>query len=161
MLPSIYLETTILSYLTAWRARDIVIAGKQEVTQEWWNERKKRFSIFISPYVVDEISCGDSKAAEKRLEKIKGIPVLTVDEEVARLAEAIIKEKLIPEKAATDASHIAIATKHGMDFILTWNCTHIANAEIMRMVEQVMKDNNYIMPVICTPDELMGGITYD
>ena len=161
MPPKVYLETTIPSYLTAWPSRDIIIAGKQEVTRIWWQERKEDFSLFISPYVLDEASLGDPEAARRRMDFLQNISVLAADEEVARLAEEIIKESIIPEKAATDALHIAVATRHGMDYLLTWNCAHIANAEIMRMVERVMEYQGYEMPVICTPDELMGGVNDD
>ncbi len=153
----VYIETTIPSYLTAWPARDIVIAGKQEVTREWWKKRSGIFYLYISPYVLDEAARGDAEAAKKRLEALHDIPVLSVDEEVVRLAEAIIAANIIPGKAATDASHIAIATRHGMDYLLTWNCAHIANAEIMRQVQKIMEESDYEIPVICTPDELMGG----
>jgi len=95
------------------------------------------------------------------MELLQGIPVLTVDEEVARLAEVIIRDKIIPEKSATDALHIAVATRHGMDYLLTWNFTHIANAEMMRMVGRIMENQGYEIPVICTPDELMGGVNDD
>jgi predicted nucleic acid-binding protein len=161
MQSSVYLETTIPSYLTARRSRDIIIAGKQEVTRIWWKERKNNYSLFVSAYVLDEASIGDLEAAGRRMKLLQGIPLLTVDEEVARLAEVIIRDKIIPEKSATDALHIAVATRHGMDYLLTWNCTHIANAERMRMVGRVMEDQGYEIPVICTPDELMGGVNDD
>ena len=107
--------------------------------------------------MLDEAARGNAEAAKKRLEALHDIPVLSVDEEVVRLAEAIIAANIIPGKAATDASHIAIATRHGMDYLLTWNCAHIANAEIMRQVQKIMEESDYEIPVICTPDELMGG----
>ncbi|MBL0717242.1 MAG: type II toxin-antitoxin system VapC family toxin [Desulfosarcina sp.] len=161
MPPTVYLETTIPSYLTAWKSKDIIIAGKQEVTRIWWNERRDDFLLYVSPYVLDEVSHGDPEAAQKRMEIIQNIPVLAVDEEVARLAEIIIKDTIIPEKASTDALHIAVATRHGIDFLLTWNCTHIANAEIMRKVDKTMENHGFEIPVICTPDELMGGVEND
>lgn len=154
---TVYLETTIPSYLTARPSRDVVIAGKQEVTREWWEKRKNLFSLFISPYVIDEASRGDAIVSRERLEILQEFPVLAVDEEVTRLAELIIQGHAIPEKAATDASHVAIATRHGMDYLLTWNCTHIANAEIIRAIEQIMSKAGYVIPIICTPDELMGA----
>lgn len=161
MSSTVYLETTIPSYLTAWRSRDIIIAGKQEVTRIWWDERKNDFSLYVSPYVLDETSHGDPVAVQKRMEILQNIPVLEVDEEVVSLAELILKDTIIPRKASTDALHIAIATRHGMDYLLTWNCTHIANAEIMRIVAKVMENHGVEIPVICTPDELMGGVDND
>ena len=161
MSSTVYLETTIPSYLTAWRSRDIIIAGKQEVTRIWWDERKNDFSLYVSPYVLDETSHGDPVAVQKRMEILQNIPVLEVDEEVVSLAELILKDTIIPRKASTDALHIAIATRHGMDYLLTWNCTHIANAEIVRIVAKVMENHGVEIPVICTPDELMGGVDND
>jgi len=154
---SVYLETTIPSYLTSRQSRDIIILGRQEITKNWWKERSNKFSIYISTYVIDESGFGDKEAAKKRNVFLETIPVLAVDDEVLKLASEIIKAKIIPPKAATDASHIAVATRHGIDYLLTWNCTHIANAEIMRKIEKVMNNNGYEIPVICTPDELMGG----
>ncbi len=151
------METSIPSYLVARPSRDIVMAGMQEATREWWDKRKKTFSLYVSPYVLDEVSKGDVSAANKRINILHDIPILVVDEESIQLTELILAYKIIPEKAATDASHIAIATRHGMDFLLTWNCTHIANAEIMRSVESILTEAGYEMPILCTPFELMGG----
>ncbi len=153
----VYLETTIPSYLTAQPSRDIVVAGRQEVTRVWWNTQRKRFSLYVSLYVLNEVSRGNSIAAEKRMGILDDIPILMEDEEVLRLTESILNANLIPHKAATDASHIAIATRHGMDFLLTWNCAHIANAEIVRDIDWILTEAGYDMPVVCTPDELMGG----
>ncbi len=161
MTSTVYLETTIPSYLSARKSKDIIIAGKQETTRIWWNERRNDFLLYVSPFVLDEASLGDHEAAKKRTDIIQNIPVLAVDEEVASLAEIIMKDTIIPEKASTDASHIAVATRHGIDFLLTWNCTHIANAEIIRTVDKVLENHGYEIPVICTPDELMGGVEND
>ena len=157
----VYLETTIPSYLTSRQSRDIIILSRQEITKRWWKERREKFSLYISPYVLDESGFGDKEAAKKRLEILENFSVLAVDDEVLKLTSKILEAKIIPLKATTDASHIAIATRHEIDYLLTWNCTHIANAEIMRKIEKVMSNNGYKMPVICTPDELMGGNNND
>ena len=157
MTSTVYIETTIPGYLTASPSRDIVIAARQEVTRAWWLKRKQEFALYASPYVLDEVRRGDPQAAQKRMEILQDLPVLTVDEEVVRLAEEILSTDIIPAKAAIDASHIAVATRHGIDYLLTWNCTHIANAEIIRQLQRAMGDKGYEIPVICTPDELMGG----
>lgn len=157
----VYIETTIPSYLIAWPSRDIVVAAKQQITRDWWKTRKSAFSLYISPYVLDEAARGDTEAANLRLVAIQNILVLAADEEVVRLAEAIVAAGIIPSKAQTDAFHIAVATRHGMDYLLTWNCTHIANAETMRQVSGIMEECGYEIPIICTPDELMGGMTDD
>lgn len=161
MISTVDLETTIPSYLAAWRSRDLIVAGHQESTKEWWDSNRSRFSLYISPFVIEELGRGDENAAMRRLELIKEIPILTVDDEVGKLTNTILKTGVIPFKAILDALHIAVATRHGMDYLLTWNCTHIANAEIMRKIEDILGKEGYIMPVICTPDELMGGLKND
>ena len=127
-MPRVYIETTIPSFLAARPSRDVVIAGKQETTQLWWELRAPRFELFVSPFVWDEAGLGDPDVARRRCELLAGLAVLAVDAEATRIAEALVTSGSIPPKAASDASHIAVATRHGMDFILTWNCTHIANA---------------------------------
>lgn len=156
MKPTVYIETTIPSFLTARRASDIVIAGKQEVTRRWWAERREGYELFISQFVYDEAARGDSEAARARTEALHGIAFLAIDEDVLRLASAIVDSGVIPEKARTDAGHIALAARHGIDFLLTWNCRHIANAEILERIARVVSGQGYEVPVICTPDELFG-----
>lgn len=155
--PTVYVETTIPSFLTARPSNNLVVAGKQEVTRQWWDKRREKYHLFVSQYVLDEASGGDSDAVRSRMEAIEGIELLEVDEEVIRLAEAIMSTGLIPAKAKTDAAHMAVASRHGMDFLITWNCTHIANAEILSRMNYIIADSGYYLPTICTPDELFGG----
>lgn len=157
----VYLETTIPSYLTSRPSKDIIILSRQKITKSWWKERRSNFALYISPYVIDESGFGDKNAAQKRLKTLENYPVLAVDDEVLKLTSKILESKIIPLKATTDASHIAIATRYEIDYLLTWNCTHIANAEIMRKIEKIMNNNGYKLPVICTPNELMGGDNND
>lgn len=155
--PTIYLETTIPSFLTARPSSNLVVAGKQEVTRQWWERRKEKYQLFLSQYVLDEASSGNTDASKKRMEVLEGIDLLSVDEEVIRLAKVILSTGIIPMKASTDAGHIAVATRHGIDFIITWNCTHIANAEILSRINYIVSKEGYFLPIICTPDELFGG----
>lgn len=155
--PSVYIETTIPSFLTARPSINLIVAGKQEVTRQWWERRREHYHLFLSQYVLDEAAGGDSEAAGKRLEAIDDIELLEVDEEVLRLAGEIMKTGLIPQKAQTDAAHIAVATRHSMDFLLTWNCAHIANAEIFSRIKFAVMNAGHSLPTICTPDELFGG----
>lgn len=155
MKQKVYLETTIPSFVTSLPSRDIVIAGKQEVSREWWNNRRELFELYVSPFVIDEAQKGNAEAAAKRMQLIRNIPVIADDDEVKRIAETIIQGGLIPKKASADAFHIAVATRHGVDILLTWNCTHIANAQILKKIEKVVELLNYDLPVICTPYELM------
>jgi predicted nucleic acid-binding protein len=152
---TVYLETTIFSYLTARPTRDIVQAAHQQLTREWW-DRRTRFDLFVSQIVITEASGGDADAASKRLAELEGIPVLAVTSEAVDLAGRFVKAHAMPERAAVDALHVAVAVVNGMDYVLTWNCTHIANAAIRDKIEQTCRDAGYEPPVICTPEELMG-----
>jgi len=151
----VYLETTVPSYLTSRPSRDLVIAGHQQITREWWEMRRHAFRLYVSQLVVDEVSAGDPVAARERLKVIQPIP-LDITPDVAALASNILDSGTIPRKAATDAAHIAIAAVHGMDFLVTWNCVHIANAAIAKALVALCRDHACECPVICTPEELLG-----
>lgn len=155
--PTVYIETTIPSFLTAWPSDNLITAGKQAVTRQWWERRKEKYELYISQFVLDEAGRGDKNAAQRRIEALESVDLLEVDDEVISLAEKIVDTRLIPPKAHTDAAHIAIASRHGIDFLLTWNCTHIANAEIMSSINYVVSEGGFYLPTICTPDELFGG----
>jgi hypothetical protein len=152
----VYLETTIPSYLTSRPSRDLIIAGHQALTREWWEKRREAFQLYISQLVVDEASAGDPIAARERLKVLQDVPLLDITPEVAELASSILSSGIIPRKAATDAAHIAIAALHGMDFLVTWNCAHIANATIARALASICREHSCECPVICTPEELLG-----
>lgn len=156
MKPKLYLETTVPSYLTAWPSRDLIRAGHQQITREWWQTRRAGFDIYISQFVLDEAGAGDSEAARERLAALRGLPLLDPTDEVVELAEALTISLSLPTRAVTDAAHIALAAVHGMHFLLTWNCTHIANAEMSAAIETACRERGFDCPVICTPEELMG-----
>ena len=157
MKPRVYLETTIPSYLTAWVSRDLVTAGHQQTTREWWDARRKDFDFFVSQFVIDEAGAGDPDAARRRLEMLVNVPLLDPGPDVHTLAGELMKRVPLPPNAAADSLHIAIATIHGIDYLLTWNCTHIANAALRPRIEGVCRDYGYEPPVICTPEELLKG----
>ncbi len=152
--PKVYIETSVPSYLTAWRSRDLVVAGNQETTKEWW-KRRNDFELYISEFVLQEASNGDSKAAENRLKSLDGIPEIEITEEVAAIAEKLLFEASLPNKARVDALHIATAAIGGMDYLLTWNCAHIANPAFRYKIESVIRSFGYEPPIICTPQELL------
>jgi hypothetical protein len=154
MKPKIYLETTIGSYLSAWPSRDLVTAAHQQITREWWQARHQEFELFISQIVMQEARGGDPDAAARRLEILEALPLLELTEEATALARELVEQVPLPEKAAVDALHIALAVVHGMDYLLTWNCTHIANATLRNKIEAVCRSKGYEPPVICTPEEL-------
>ncbi|HEV2945904.1 MAG TPA: type II toxin-antitoxin system VapC family toxin [Gemmataceae bacterium] len=151
----VYLETTIPSYLTGWLSRDLVTAAHQQITREWWETSRQDFELFISQFVLDEAALGDPVASRRRLEMLKDLPLLDVGEEVYALANELMNRVPLPANAVADSLHIAIATVNGMDYLLTWNCTHIANASLRSFIEAVCRENGYEPPVICTPEELM------
>ena len=154
MKPKTYLETTVVSYLAASPSRDIVIAGHQEITREWW-ERRDRFELFVSEAVVDEASRGDAVVAARRHALLSGIPVLDLGVEVHDLADRLLRMHAVPAKALVDAVHIAVAAVNRIDYLLTWNCTHIANAAVRGKIEQACRAAGLQAPAICTPEELM------
>jgi hypothetical protein len=154
---NVYLETSFISYLTGAFSRDLVVAANQQVTQDWWAKRKKDFNLFISEFVFQEARKGDSEASDKRILILETLQILETNEAAIYLAEKFIKSKIIPKKATQDSLHIAIATIHEMNYLLTWNCTHIANAEIQKGISKIIQNEGYEMPIICTPAELMGG----
>jgi len=155
MKPKVYLETTIISYLTAWRSPQLVMAAHQESTRNWWDEERHGFDLFVSEAVVQEASAGDPAAARKRLEIIGDLSQLQITDEARLLAKELTEKTPLPETARVDALHIATATVHGMDYLLTWNCRHIANAALRKSLAAICEAAGYEIPVICTPIELI------
>ena len=155
MKPRVYLETTIPSYLTARPSRDLITAGHQQLTTSWWETQRHRFELYISQFVIDEVADGDLAAAHERLKLVERLPLLDITPHVTELASEILAARIIPRKAATDAAHVAIAAVHGMDFLVTWNCVHIANAAISRALAAICRKHMFECPVICTPEELL------
>jgi predicted nucleic acid-binding protein len=155
MKPRVYLETSVISYLTSRPSRDLIVAANQQITQEWWQLRRQDFDLFISQLVIQEASAGDEHAAQQRLQAVADIPLLTLSEETVAFAEKLIKEGPMPQKAVEDALHIAVATLNGMDYLLTWNFKHIANATMRYKIERVCRLTGYEPPIICTPQELL------
>ena len=155
MKPSVYLETSVISYCAAESSRDIVLLGKQTVTRDWWENHLSKFQTFLSPIVLEEIQRGNPKAASSRINLVKGVPLLGVNNEIIELAKTIYQEIQLPQKAQADAYHIAIPSFHQIDFLLTWNCSHIANPFIQRQLRRIIEACGYQPPVICTPQELL------
>ena len=157
MKPTVYIETSIPSYLTARISNDLRVAANQNTTIEWWETRRPDFELFISEFVVTESSLGDPEAADKRLATIADLPELAISDAARTLAKALISEGPIPPKAEIDAYHIAVAAVNGIEYLLTWNCTHIANAVMRSKIEDVCRKHGFEPPIVCTPLELMEG----
>ena len=154
---SVYIESSVISYLAARPSRDLVIAGHQAVTAEWWDNHRLRYDVYVSPLVVEEeISAGDASAAEERLRAIADIPSISIATEAESLASALLASNAVPSNSARDALHIAIAATQGMDYLVTWNFRHINNASTRTMVVNVVSNFGLVCPVLCSPEELMG-----
>jgi hypothetical protein len=154
--PTVYIETSIISYLAARPSGDLVTAGNQRATHDWWETRRNLFDVFISSLVLAEISAGDSGAAKRRRAIVEGLPLLVEGPQTNTLARRLLADSRLPAKALTDCTHIAIAASNGTDFLLTWNCKHIANAEVRRALEQSCRALGFEPPTICVPTELLG-----
>jgi len=156
MKPKAYIETSVISYYTARPSRDLVVAAHQEITHDWWDNHRLNYDLYTSQAVHDEASAGDPQAAAKRIQALQGIEWLDVSNDAAELSEKLLAQKCLPKKATEDALHIAIATVHSMDYLVTWNCKHIANAQMRSAIENVIHQSGYQAPIICTPEELLG-----
>lgn len=156
MSKSVFIETTIASYYVARRSRDIVQAARQELTIQWWDLHRGNYELLSSQIVIDEIGRGDAAMAKKRLEMLASIPLLVITEKVVQMAEKLMADNVVPEKAADDAFHIACAGVHAVDFLLTWNCRHIANPHTRERIRDCFARHGLRSPVICTPEEFIG-----
>jgi predicted nucleic acid-binding protein len=152
----VYIETSVVSYLTARPSRDVVAAAHQQISLDWWDRRRNDFDLVASLHVVNEARLGNPEMAQRRLALLEGIPLLEVTESAQHLAVAIVQKGLLPQTAYPDALHIATAAVHQIDYLLTWNCTHIANAEILPRVALISERFGLALPYICTPEELLG-----
>lgn len=158
---TVYIETSVISYLTAHLSRDLLTTAHQQITREWWDKHRLRFELFISLLVEEEAKRGDKEAASRRVGVIADLPRLEIVEEAYALAKDLIAAGALAPSAQDDAAHIALAAVHNMDYLLTWNCRHIDNAENKPLVRSVCAAHGYTCPEICTPEELMGGVQYE
>jgi hypothetical protein len=156
---TVYVETSIFGYLTA-RSRDAVIfQARQELTRDWWNNRRTNYDLVVSQLVVDEAARGDDEAAAERSRLLAGIPLLhRADPRINAIADGLLAAHLLPDKARSDAMHVAIATVHAVDYLLTWNCKHIANADTLPKVYRLLTDMGYVSPLIVTPEEFSNYV---
>ncbi|MFO1430572.1 MAG: type II toxin-antitoxin system VapC family toxin [Candidatus Competibacteraceae bacterium] len=155
MKPTVYIETSVVSYLTARPSRDLIIAAHQQITRDWWDIVLPKCEAFISAIVLEETAKGDPEAARLRLNQLDSFQVLEVFEEVRRLAEAYFTATQLPERARADSYHLALASWHGLDYLVSWNCTHIVSGRVRMLVEEINATFGIRTPIICTPEELM------
>ena len=150
-----YIETSVVSYLTARPSRDVVVAAYQDVTRNWWHAASGRFHLVASELVVAESGAGDAVAARARLEALRSVGLLAITDHSNSLTRLLLDQGAVPRQAAADAAHVAIAVTNGVDFLVTWSFKHIANAAMRSRIEQTCRHAGYEPPVICAPNELM------
>ena len=153
---TVYIETSIVSYLTARPTNDLLAAAWQKATIDWWETQRTRFDLYTSDVAIEEAGRGDPDAARRRLEALSGIPLLAITEPVVTLSKALLRDGALPSKAQDDALHMAVSAVHGVDYLLTWNCRHLDNAETKPVMRTVCSLQGHTSPEICTPQELMG-----
>ena len=156
MKQSVYIETSVVSYLSGRPSRDVVILGRQEVTREIWPLLAERFDCYVSALVREEIERGDPGAARGRLNALAGMPALTVSDDARELAKGLVQKGLTPARFSEDALHIAIASTHGVEYLLTWNFRHLNNVQTKVRIASFVWDCGYEPPLVCSPDELIG-----
>ncbi len=157
MKPSLYIETTVPSYYVSRDSRDVVVLAHQQITRLWWETRLVDFDAYVSPVVLLEARGGDPEQAQKRIEILAQFPILEANEATERLAARYMKELRLPASAIRDAAHLAFASVYEMDFLVTWNCAHIANGENVRSLTRFNTATGITTPIICTPEELLGS----
>ena len=155
MAQTVYVETTIISYLTAWPSRDLIRAAQQQQTREWWEKSRAQFQLVASELVEREASAGDPTAAAERLKAMADIQMLAITSAAEVLTDKIIRKLNFSTRAQPDALHVAVAATNGIDYLLTWNCRHLTNAVLRPRIESVCRENGYEPPILCTPPELM------
>jgi len=156
MADAVYLETTFISYLVARDTNDVLRQAQQQITRQWWIDRRSHFDLFSSQFVIDESSAGDPSAAADRLAILGSIDLLAITSEVELLAQRLLNAGALPTKARLDALHIAVAAVNGIHYLLTWNCRHLANAALRPIIEDACSAAGFQPPIICTPYELLG-----
>jgi len=156
MKSKVYIETSVISYLTSHASRDLIIVARQELTRDMWPMLLSKFDVFVSALVVQEAGRGDPDASAARLKAVEGMPVLDISDPVRALAQDLIESKAIPDSHLEDALHVAVAAINGMEFLLTWNFGHINNAFTRARIRGVVEAEGYECPELCSPEELFG-----
>jgi hypothetical protein len=156
MKPSVYVETTIPSFVVGTLSPILATAAHQVITRRWWDEERDKYRLFVSQVVVEEIARGKTELARERVALLRGLPRLIVDDAVGELADQLHAYLRLPQSAETDAMHLALACYYQTDYLLTWNMKHMANGRIRREIERFHDEKGVFVPVICTPDELAG-----
>jgi predicted nucleic acid-binding protein len=155
MKPRVYVETTVVGYLTSWPSGDLVVAGRQKITRDWWRYALNAFELVVSELVHREAAAGDPQAIRDRLEAIRDLSVLAVNRPAADFAAALVARRAVPSSEPEDAMHIALAVVNGIEYLVTWNFKHIANAAMRSRIQGVCVAEGFDPCTICTPEELL------
>ena len=156
---TVYIETSIIGYMTARSSDAVIFQARQQLTQQWWTDQRDKYELVTSQLVIDEAGAGDPTAALERLVLLNDVPLLDIQHpHVQTLAEKLITNHLLPEKAAADARHVAVSTVFGIEYLLTWNCRHIANAETLPRIYKMLRESGFEPPLVVTPEEFSGNV---
>jgi len=155
MKPKVYVETSVLGYLTSWPSGDLVVAGRQKITRDWWRYASRTFNLVVSELVHREASVGDPQAIHDRLEALEGLPVLAIGQPAVELSRVLVERGAVPPTEPEDSLHIALAVVNGIEYLVTWNFKHIANAAMRSRIHSVCIAEGYDPSTICTPEELL------
>ena len=158
--PTLYIDTTIVSFLTGWLSRDVRTARMQTLTRDWWECHSHRHLLYVSDVVLKEVSKGDKDLARARRETLRPLTMLHPNDQTYELATRIITETRLPEREYNDAHHAAVAAIHGVNVLLTWNCAHLANEHMIPCIGRACEAYGYAPPVILTPEQLIGVCAY-
>ena len=156
---TVYIETSIIGYMTSRSSDAVIFLARQQLTQEWWADQRDKYDLVTSQLVLDEAGAGDPTAARERLALLDDVPLLDIQHlDVQTVADRLVANHLPPQKAAADARHVAVATVFGVDYLLTWNCKHIANAETLPRIYRMLRDSGFEPPLVITPEEFSGHV---
>lgn len=153
--PRVYIETSIPSFYFELRTSPDAVA-RRDWTRQWWKEAQDQYELFVSPAVIEELSRGKPERSAERLALIQNLPVLKIEAEVIEIVQAYIQHRVMPADPAGDALHLALASFHECDFLITWNCRHIANANKFGHIHRINTTLGLFVPSLVTPLELLG-----
>lgn len=153
---TVYIETSILSFLRSKQSAHVVSAARQLLPRRWWDDERSKYELVTSQYVLDEASRGGALLAAERMQALAGIPLVDLPDDIPSLADGLLAAAILPANARLDALHLCAASYHGIEYLLTWNCTHIANARILPRVRQFLADQGHTLPEVCTPEEMLN-----
>ena len=154
-MPTVYIETSVVSYLTARLSRDVIVLGNQLATRAWWENAAEVYNLVTSDLVIWEARQGHPEAARRRLAELEDLPLLEISDEAEALSSKLVRENAMPRRAARDATHVSLAVVNGAEFLATWNSRHIANPMTMLRINDVCRDAGFEPVIICTPSQLM------